>query len=146
MTSRLAFAAVTAIVLAIVVVLVMKSWRGKPGESFSSSAFNPVTDAAILRPTPPAPSDSPALLAALDAGLTPSEYRLSRQRLDPELCPKAGEQVNKLAGRSPTDPAAINIVSRCLHFGNAAWYKCLLEAKTQDEGNRCNARLLRELE
>ena len=111
-----------------------------PGETDSSAAFHPATDAAA-RPAPSA-TESPMAATARDAGVSMMDLRLWRQKLDPELCSKGGEQINKLGGRAPTDPKAINIVSLCLQYGNSAWYKCVLSATSEAEGTACNRRFL----
>lgn len=106
----------------------------------SDAGFHPRTDAAPAAPR--APAETPMEATARDAGVSMMDLRLWRQKLDPELCPKAGEQINKLGGRAPTDPKALNIVSLCLQTGNVAWYKCVLSATSEAEGTSCNARLL----
>jgi hypothetical protein len=112
--------------------------RKKDDVAPPAASFNPVTaDAA-----PPRASTNPLVAAAIDAGVTPLEMRNWRTRLDHELCSKAGEQFNKLDGRAPTDPRAINTVSLCLQYGNVAWYKCLLEATDIEAGKTCNRRFL----
>lgn len=126
--------------LAVVAAAVFVTRQGTPTPTPASS-FNPVTVAPDAAPRPSA-SVSPLAAAAIDAGVTPTDLRNWRTRIDTELCSKAGEQINKLDGRAPTDPKAINSVSLCLQYGNVAWYKCLLDAKDVEGGKACNARFL----
>ena len=63
-------------------------------------------------------------------------------RLDHELCETAAKRVNKLNGRPETDPAAINLLSTCLKYGNNAWYKCVLEAPNPAAIDACSKRWL----
>jgi len=106
-----------------------------------ASSFNPVTTSSSA-PSASTPRDSKLVASAVDAGVTPQELRNWKTRIDTELCSKAGERLNTLDGRAPTDPKAINTVSLCLQYGNVAWYKCLLEAKDVTEAKSCNVRFL----
>jgi hypothetical protein len=92
--------------------------------------------------TASAPRESKLVASAVDAGVPPQELRNWKTRIDTELCSKAGERLNTLDGRAPTDPKAINTVSLCLQYGNVAWYKCLLDAQDIATAKSCNVRFL----
>ena len=137
--ARILVIGVVAIVLAAVVFyLARKPSTSAPLEPSKDTKFNPVSDAAPK----PTSTVSPLEAKLRDAGVSPQDYRLWNQGLDRELCPKAGEQFNKLADRAPTDPKALNQVSLCLQYGNALWYKCILEAKDEAAAQSCSARFL----
>lgn len=141
MTRNAQVGVVVGVLAAIAVVSIVVARSSKPAVPPPASSFNPMTpDAATPRPSASGPS--PLVAAAADAGVTPLELRGWRTRIDADLCPKGAEQFNKLDGRAPTDPKAINIVSLCLQYGNITWYKCLLEAKDVTEAKMCNMRFL----
>jgi hypothetical protein len=135
-SAKLGLAVLAIAVVAIVAVAIA---RHKRDDTPPVSSFNPVTTDAA---PPTSASVSPLVAAAIDAGVTPTEMRNWRTRLDSELCSKGAEQLNKLDGRAPTDPRGINTVSLCLQYGNVAWYKCVLEAKDTESGKTCNRRFL----
>jgi hypothetical protein len=136
--------ALVALAAALAVFIARRSASRAPDErDLGNGGFQPRTDAAAGSASAmTAPTETPMERTARDAGVSMMDLRLWRQKLDPELCPKAGEQINKLSGRAPTDPKAINLVSLCLQTGNVAWYKCLLSATTEAEGAACTTHFL----
>jgi hypothetical protein len=102
-------------------------------------AFHPtVGDAAAAPPT--AGSASPE--AGTRAVMTPREEREHAIKINTEMCTKEGEKINTIAGRAPTDPIVINIVSYCFRVGNLAWARCIDEATDNDTVKVCNTRFL----
>ncbi len=142
MTRNAQIGVVVGVLAAIVVVSFVVSRSSKPTEVSPAASFNPSTFDAAAPVASAIPSVNPLVAAAADAGVTTSEMRGWRTRIDLELCPKGGEAFNKLEGRAPTDPKALNIVSLCLNYGNVTWYTCLLEAKDLTTGKSCNTRFL----
>jgi hypothetical protein len=74
--------------------------------------------------------------------MTPQEEREFKIKIPPEMCTKEGEKINTLAGRAPTDPIVINIVSYCFRVGNVAWARCIDNAKDNDTVKFCNTRFM----
>jgi hypothetical protein len=97
----------------------------KPEEPVSK----PLGSAAFLSPSSEPPGD---LKARKMAGV----------RLGPELCELGAKRVNTLNGHAETDRRGTHILELCLMRGSAAWYTCVLQAKTGDEANSCTRRLL----
>lgn len=104
-----------------------------------TAAFHPaVDDAAAIPP----PSGSSSSAPGLHAMMTPQEEREFKIKIPPEMCTKEGEKINTLAGRAPTDPIVINVVSYCFRVGNVAWARCIDNAKDNDGVKFCNTRFM----
>jgi len=138
---RIALAVLAAALVALAIVYVAGG-KSPPREPEKTAGFDPKSAPSDAAAAPPPSAVDPALMTALEAGVDLKELHDWRIRIAADLCPKAGEQVNKLEGRNPTDPKAVNQVSLCLQYGNVAWYKCLLNAKTAEEGRACTRRFL----
>jgi hypothetical protein len=128
---------VSALVVAAVVYV---ATRPKTNGPAPISSFKPSTgDGAAPLPTV---SGGALALAAMDAGVTTMELRNWRTRIDEERCSQAAQTLNKLDGRAPTDPKAINTLSLCLQYGNVAWMACINDAKDFAGAKTCNVRFL----
>ena len=104
-------------------------------------AFHPSVGDASAAP-PPSPSESASSAPELHAMMTPQEEREFKIKIPPEMCTKEGEKINTLAGRAPTDPIVIHIVSYCFRVGNVAWARCIDNAKDNDTVKFCNTRFM----
>ena len=80
--------------------------------------------------------------AGAESLMSESELRDFRMHIAHEQCEDGAKLYNTLQGLSPTDPKGTMIVSVCLRAGNLAWYKCMLSAKTKDDGQTCTRRFL----
>ncbi len=106
-------------------------------------AFHPsVGDAAA--PSTPGGSAAASSSSVGDdhARMTPQEEREMRIKIPPEMCTKEGEKMNTLAGRAPTDPIVLNVVSYCFRQGNVAWARCIDNATDNDSVKHCNTRFM----
>jgi hypothetical protein len=131
------------VLLATVVVVAIAVLRRPPSPG-------PATAASVL---PPAASEGlpgvvasggPAPSAPVydDPPMTDDELRDSRVKVGHEMCEEGAKRINELQGLSPTDKQGIKFIGVCLQRGNAAWYKCLVQATTRLEAGTCNRRFL----
>ena len=102
-------------------------------------AFHPAVGDAAATP-PSAGSSAPA--PGSRVMMTPREEREHAIKISPEMCTKEGEKINTIAGRAPTDPIVINIVSYCFRLGNVAWARCIDGATDNDTVKACNTRFM----
>jgi hypothetical protein len=134
--------AVVAIVAVLAVVIVRRHGGSTPPELSADSGFQPTSPDALA--APPKSAVSPQVAAADDAGMTLVEYRDFQTRIGNELCEQGAKRINVLEGLKETDPKGTFILTLCLRYGNTAWYRCILNAKTREEAGVCNKRFLRE--
>lgn len=92
--------------------------------------------------TAPPPAPRASTPAASSPSMSDRELMEFRIHIDHTQCEDGAKRVNELAGRPPTDPKGIGLLSTCLRIGNLAWYKCLLRAQTADQASACSRRLL----
>ncbi len=144
MTPKVVAAVAGAAVLAVALGLfAFRSSRPPPEPQSSFRPAPPSSDASSrLGAEAGAPSDKPG---TKDAPLTDLEMRESRITLSHEQCEDGAQRIASLeaAGKDAGGPqAAMRTVSLCLHYGNVAWYKCVLRAASAEDAHTCTRRLM----
>jgi hypothetical protein len=127
--------------MAVVVAVTVFRSPASPGPAPVASTLAPPASEGlpgVVSPGGPAPS------APLynDPPMSDEEVRDSHIKVGHEMCEEGAKRINELQGLSPTDKQGIRFIGVCLQRGNAAWYKCLVQAQTRLEAGTCNRRFL----
>jgi hypothetical protein len=126
---------------AVVVAFTVFRSPASPGPAPATSALPPAASEGlpgVVVSGGPAPSGP----VYDDPPMTDDELRDSRIKVGHEMCEEGAKRINELQGLSPTDKQGIKFIGACLQRGNAAWYKCLVQATTRVEAGTCNRRFL----
>ncbi len=114
-----------------------------PPTSATSSAK---TSAPTVPSGPPAPAvtwhDPSSGDAGIAAPYTPSEEKLLHSRLGNEQCEMTAKHANQVNGRPDFDKKGSLVITGCLFQGNMAWYRCMMDTKTQKEIEWCGLKYM----
>jgi hypothetical protein len=107
-------------------------------------AYHPSVGEAAAPPDSALPGAAGSAFGASSSHpmMNAQEQRDMKIKITPEMCTKEGEKINTIAGRAPTDPIVLNIVSYCFRVGNVAWARCIENAKDNDAVKVCSTRFM----